>query len=284
MDHFNPNALRHKNIVFIGGGNMASAIIDGLLSANDKHQLGLTLGVSDKHPTKLDAFAKKGVRTTIADDARALIQMADVIILAIKPQVASEVLPALSADVANKLILSVMAGIPVARLSTWLNTHHVIRCMPNLPASIGYGATGLFAPTHLTQADKDTAFAIMSCVGISAWVAQEEHLHAITAVSGSSPAYFFYALEAMIAQAVSMGLDPDTAKQMACMSLIGAGQLALASDDISALRVQVTSKGGTTEQALNTLQNHHFQQALSEAMMACTKRSVELGNLFNQPD
>lgn len=280
MDNFNPLALHHKNIVFIGGGNMAGAIIDGLLSANQQHQLGLSLGVSDKNPPKLASFAKKGVLTATPDDVHTLTKNADVIVLAVKPQVMQEVAPTLCDLVQDKLILSVMAGIATERLSLWLGTSRIVRCMPNLPASIGRGATGLFAPPNISQTDKNIAFAIMSCVGFTAWVASEEHLHAITAVAGSSPAYFFYALEAMIDQAVKMGLDRTTAKQMACMSLIGAGELALSSDDIGKLRTQVTSKGGTTQEALNTLQQHDFQHALSNAMMACAKRSDELGKLF----
>lgn len=280
MDNFNPTALLGKNIVFIGGGNMATAIIDGLLSANATHHLNLTLGVSDTNPQKLDEFAKKGIRTATPDDAHTLIKDADVIVLAIKPQVMGDVASTLAPFVADKFILSVMAGIPTERLSHWLGTARVVRCMPNLPASIGCGATGLFAPADITPDDKDTAFAIMNCVGVSAWVSYEQDLHAITAVAGSSPAYFFYALEAMIDEAVKMGLDHDTAKQMACMSMIGAGELALASDDIATLRTQVTSKGGTTAKALQALDEHHFQDALSHAMTACAIRSDELGKLF----
>ena len=280
MDNFKPIALSGKNIVFIGGGNMATAIIDGLLSVNHAYQLNLTLGVSDKHLPILANFAQKGVRTAIPNDVHTLTQDADIIVLAVKPQVIDEVAPTLVSLVADKLILSIMAGVSTQRLSSLLGTSKVVRCMPNLPASIGCGATGLFAPTHINQTDKETIFAIMSCVGMSAWVSDEDHLHAITAVAGSSPAYFFYALEAMIAQAVNMGLDHGTAKHMACMSLIGAGELALVSDDIATLRTQVTSKGGTTQAALDTLQAHHFQQALSEAMIACAKRSDELGKLF----
>ncbi|MDO4897531.1 MAG: pyrroline-5-carboxylate reductase [Moraxella sp.] len=281
MHHINAQALMGKNIVFIGGGNMASAIIDGLLSASDRLSLGLVLGVSDKNPPKLDHFAKKGIKTATPDIAHTLISSADVVVLAVKPQVMNDVAPSLAPFVAGKLVLSVMAGIPTERLTSWLGTDTIIRCMPNLPASIGYGATGLFADDAISQADKDTACAIMDCVGMTAWVAQECDLHAITAVAGSAPAYFFYVLEAMIDKAISMGLDKDTAQKMACMSLIGAGQLALPCDDIARLREQVTSKGGTTAQALATLCHHDVQGAFGQAMDACAKRSVELGEIFN---
>ena len=268
--------LADKNIVFIGGGNMASAIIEGLLTLKNAHALNLTLGVSDKNSSKLQTFAQKGLQTATPDVAHTLIQRADVVILAVKPQAMSEVHPTLAPHLKGKLVISVMAGIPIKRLLTWFDAP-IIRTMPNLPACIGYGATGLFAGDEVSQPHKDIAFAIMSSVGISAWVLKEDDLHTITAVAGSAPAYFFYVLEAMTAQAVAMGLDKETAQQMACMSMIGAGKLAMNSDDIASLRQQVTSKGGTTAKALDTLMHHDTQGAFKEAMKACAERSIELG-------
>lgn len=280
MDTKTAQALANKNIVFIGGGNMTSAIMDGLLSANDTHQLNLVLGVSDKNPPKLAIFAQKGVRTATPDTAHTLMASADVIVLSVKPQAMKEVAPTLAPFVADKLILSVMAGIPTERLALWLGTDKIVRCMPNLPASIGCGATGLFAHDAISTGDKDTACAIMASTGMTAWVRQEDDLHAITAVAGSAPAYFFYVLEAMTEKAVAMGLDKDTAQQMACMSMIGAGKLAMTADDIAHLREQVTSKGGTTAQAIATLTHHDTKTAFGNAMDACANRSRELGEIF----
>lgn len=269
--------LAGKNIVFIGGGNMASAIIEGLLSLKNAHALNLTLAVSDKNPQKLEVFASKGLDIATPDIAHTLIQRADVVVLAVKPQAMNEIHPMLAPHLKNKLIISVMAGIPTTRLQSWFKSSPIIRTMPNLPACIGDGATGLFADDTISQPHKDIAHAIMSSVGMSAWVAHEDDLHAITAVAGSAPAYFFYVLEAMVDKAVLMGLDKNTAQQMACMSMIGAGRLAMHSDDIANLRQQVTSKGGTTAQALEVLMQHHIQGAFKDAMDACAKRSIELG-------
>lgn len=280
MDTKTAQALANKNIVFIGGGNMTSAIMDGLLSANDTYQLNLVLGVSDKNPPKLAIFTQKGVHTATPDTAHTLMASADVIVLSVKPQAMKEVAPTLAPFVADKLILSVMAGIPTERLSAWLGTDKIVRCMPNLPASIGCGATGLFAHDAISPDDKDTACAIMASTGMTAWVRQEDDLHAITAVAGSAPAYFFYVLEAMTEKAVAMGLDKDTAQQMACMSMIGAGKLAMTANDIAHLREQVTSKGGTTAQAIATLTHHDTKTAFGNAMDACANRSRELGEIF----
>lgn len=280
MDTKTAQALANKNIVFIGGGNMTSAIIDGLLSAEHHHKLGMVLGVSDKNPPKLAVFAQKGVRTATPDTAHILMASADVIVLSVKPQAMKEVAPTLTPFLADKLILSVMAGIPTKRLFAWLGTDKVIRCMPNLPACIGCGATGLFAHDAINQDDKNTAHAIMASTGLTTWVSQEDDLHAITAVAGSAPAYFFYVLEAMTEKAVAMGLDKDTAQQMACMSMMGAGKLAMTADDIAHLRQQVTSKGGTTAQAIATLAHHDTKTAFGNAMDACANRSRELGEIF----
>lgn len=272
MNNF--QSLQGKTIVFIGGGNMARAIIMGLLSAKQRHHLDLTVGVSDHNDEKLADFAKLGVLTATPDTAHELIKMADVVVLAVKPQVIVEVAPSLAPYLGDKLVLSVLAGVSVAKLSGLLGTSNIVRTMPNLPASIGAGATGLFAGVSDDQ--KAIATAIMASSGITVWVQQEELLHAVTAVAGSAPAYFFYVMEHMVEQAVSMGLSADDAKLLASQSLIGAGLLAKEGDPAT-LRTQVTSKGGTTAQALAVLGETEVGKSFAKAMQACADRSRELG-------
>ncbi|WP_066803742.1 pyrroline-5-carboxylate reductase [Moraxella oblonga] len=269
--------LNGKNIVFIGGGNMARAIVEGLLSAKASFGLDLTVGVSDKNTHKRDEFAKKGVLVADPQNAHTLIAGADVVVLCVKPQVAKEVAPSLLPYLFDKLILSVMAGIGVDKLSRYFGSHKIVRAMPNLPASVGHGATGLFA--NVGDDDKMLAQLIMASVGLTVWVDDEDKLHAVTAVAGSAPAYFFYILEAMIDKARQMGLDADDAKRLAVASMIGAGHLAN-THDVVALRQQVTSKGGTTAMAIEVFDQKEMSNIIGTAMQACYDRSDELGKLF----
>lgn len=271
-------ALNGKSIVFIGGGNMAKAIIYGLLNAKTTHNLTLTIGVSDKHDEKLAEFAKQGVLTATPDTAHGLIEGADVVVLAVKPQVLADVAPTLAPYVANKLVLSVLAGVSVHALSCALGTASVVRAMPNLPASVGQGATGLYAPADIDETSRALCEAVMASCGVAVWVADEDKLHAVTAVSGSAPAYFFYVLEHMTAEAVAMGLSDKVAHQLAVQSMIGAGELAKTGNP-TALREAVTSKGGTTAQAIASLDSDDVGGAFGRAMRACYERSVELGKL-----
>lgn len=271
-------ALNGKSIVFIGGGNMAKAIIHGLLNAKTNHNLALTIGVSDKHDEKLAEFAKQGVLTATPETAHGLIEGADVVVLAVKPQVLAEVAPTLAPYVADKLVLSVLAGVSVDALSCALGTASVVRAMPNLPASIGQGATGLYASADIDEGSRALCEAVMASCGVAVWVADEDKLHAVTAVSGSAPAYFFYVLEHMTAQAVAMGLSDKVAHELAVQSMIGAGELAKTGNP-TALREAVTSKGGTTAQAIDSLNRDDVGGAFGRAMRACYERSVELGKL-----
>lgn len=270
----NFDALTDQTIMFIGGGNMASAIISGLLRIKSDHQVPFNIGVSDTDADKLSAFAKQGVLTANADNTQTLINQADVVVLAIKPQILADVAPKIAPFLQDKLVLSILAGVSIDTLTQELGTANIVRAMPNLPASIGMGATGLFS--QLTDGKNQIATQIMQSCGITMWVKDETLLHAVTAVAGSAPAYFFYVLEAMVQEAVTMGLDADDAKQLATQSLIGAGLLAKDGDPAT-LRAQVTSKGGTTAAALQALQNQGVAHAFASAMKACAKRSQELG-------
>lgn len=271
------HALDNKTILFIGGGNMARAIIDGLLNAKTAYGLSLTVAVSDNNQDKLTTFANKGVTTTTPTLAHTLIKHADVVVLAVKPQSLAQTAPQVAPHLTDQLLISVLAGVSVAHLSRLFGTQNIVRTMPNLPASIGMGATGLFANTTVVT-NTLIADQIMKSCGITTWVEKEQLLHAVTAVAGSAPAYFFYVLEHMIAQAISMGLSAQEAQQLATQSMIGAGKLAQ-TDDPQTLRTQVTSKGGTTAAALDVLNQQQVGVSFEQAMQACVRRSQELGHI-----
>lgn len=266
------HALQNLSIAFVGGGNMATAIVGGLVAVNASDDLKLNLLVIDPNTDKEAHFTEQGVKFTTPDNMACIAEY-DVVVLAVKPQVIADIAPTLAPYVGNALVISILAGVPVERLSALLGVERIVRCMPNLPASVGQGATGLFA--NVPQTDKDKADAVMASVGVTVWVGDENLLHAVTAVAGSAPAYFFYALEAMIEEAVVMGLSPADAHKLAVQSMIGAGQLAKGGDPAT-LRSQVTSKGGTTAAALAVLDDKQVDTAFKLAMVACVKRSQEL--------
>lgn len=277
----NFSELNSKNIAFIGGGNMAGAIIDGLLKARSEQDLDLSLAVSDTDEAKRAQFAAKGVQAVSPDQASGIITQADVVVLAVKPQVMREVAQSVAPYLTSQLVLSVAAGLSVATLSQMLDGYaNIVRCMPNLPASRGFGASGLFADA-VNDSERAMAEKVMQASGITAWVQDEDLLHAVTAVAGSAPAYFFYVLENMIAKAIDMGLSPDDAHALAVQSLSGAGALAV-DQNPATLREQVTSKGGTTAAALDSLYSDNVGAAFARAMQACSDRSVELGRVLSQ--
>lgn len=265
------HALSGKSVIFIGGGNMATALIDGLVHAKKNHSLDLTIMVSDKNSDKQAEFTQKDVIFTTPDTAQTLIDKADIVVLAVKPQVMSAVCQTLNLD--NKLVISVAAGLSVQRLSDMIGHHRLVRTMPNLPACVGFGATGLFAT--VSDDDKALATAVMSASGVCVWVDDETLLHSVTATAGSAPAYFFYVIEQMTEQAVKMGLNPQDAKLLIAQTMQGASIMAQ-DGDASELRAKVTSKGGTTHAAISAMQNDNLGQIIANAMRACYDRSVEL--------
>lgn len=264
-------ALQNKSVVFVGGGNMASALIDGLLT----QKTDFTLGVIDKNADKLGVFADKGLKTALADKGADLLESADIVVLAVKPQVLSQVCESIKSALKGKLIISIVAGITLDALSAMTDSNRLVRTMPNLPATVGLGATGLFA-NSVDDKDKALATAVMTASGITVWVDNENELHTVTAVAGSAPAYFFYMLEAMIDKAVAMGMDNTNAHALAVQAMYGAA--AMAKDDSPTdLRAKVMSKGGTTYAAITCLQDNNVGDKLAAAMQACYDRSVELG-------
>ena len=271
--------MQHKLVCFIGGGNMAQAIVFGLLKQAypaDK------IIVCDPNEEKRDLFAKKGVRTST--DNVAAVAQAEVVLLAVKPQVLAEVCSSLSAvDFSDKLLISIAAGISVKRLTTLLPTAKaVVRVMPNTPALVGEGMAGLFAEQNTSENDRTFAQDLLSAVGKTLWVASEEHMHAVTAASGSSPAYFFQFLEAMQQSLIEMGLSADNARELVQQAMLGSAKMVVENPqlDLATLRQNVTSKGGTTAAALNVLNQHQFNDIVQQAMQACVARSKEMETLF----
>ncbi|MES2019481.1 MAG: pyrroline-5-carboxylate reductase [Pseudomonadota bacterium] len=260
-------------IAFIGGGNMASALIAGLA--------GHELHVVDPNPEALARLkAQYGVSTSHAIDAA--LAASDVIVLAVKPQnmreVAASLLPHLSA--AQPLILSIAAGIRGADLARWLGGYGaIVRTMPNTPALIGLGITGMVAMKGVSAAQKAAADDIMKAVGATVWLEDEAQIDPVTAVSGSGPAYVFYFIEAMQQAAVEMGLSEEQGRQLALATFVGAAQLAAqSSDPVPLLREKVTSKGGTTYAALTSMEQSGVKEKIIAAMKAAAARGRELGD------
>ena len=264
-------------ISFIGGGNMASALIAGLAG---KLTAGANIHVVDPNAGALERLsAQYGVTTAqaISDS----VALSDVIVLATKPQQMREVAAALLPHLAQSqpLILSIAAGIRGADLSRWLGGYGaIVRTMPNTPALIGMGMTGMVAMDGVSDAQKQAAGDIMAAVGQTVWLEDEAQIDPVTAVSGSGPAYVFYFIEAMEQAAVEMGLSQEQGRQLALATFAGAAQLAIQSDDpVPLLREKVTSKGGTTYAALTSMEASGVKEKIIAAMKAAAARGRELG-------
>ena len=267
-------------IAFIGGGNMAAALIGGLSqrSAGD-----LRISVVDPSEQQREALASRyGARCWPQACADALD--ADVLVFAVKPQQMREAALACAPHVSGKLAISVAAGIRAADLSRWLGGHgRIVRAMPNTPALIGMGVTGLAAMPGLAEADRETADRVLAAVGQTVWVADESLLDAVTALSGSGPAYVFLFMESLIRGGVELGLDEDQARRLTLATFAGAAQLALNSDEPPAvLRERVTSKGGTTFAALEAMRARGVPEAIVQAARAARDRGAEMGDEFGR--
>lgn len=266
-------------IAFIGGGNMANALIGGLAN---KLCTASDILVIDPSPEALNKLQQHwGVSTaTSAADAKDALRQADVVILATKPQQLHEAAQAIAAQVKQALIISIAAGIRADDLSRWLDGHtRIIRTMPNTPALIGAGITGMAALPSVNESDRALADNILRAVGTTVWVEQEVQLDAVTALSGSGPAYVFYFIEALCEAARSMGLNEAQGKQLALATFLGASQLANQSDEApQILRERVTSKGGTTAAALASMEQDQIKTAIVRALQAAQRRAGELGD------
>ncbi|MGO4813484.1 pyrroline-5-carboxylate reductase [Cupriavidus sp. 2MCAB6] len=269
--------LNKLKIVFVGGGNMASAIIAGVL-ANGAAVENLT--VIDPVEGIRERLAREyGLRVLPAAD-RTLTD-ADVVVLAVKPQVMRVVCESLRECLGDALVISVAAGIRLQALADWLgNRPRLVRAMPNTPALIGQGITGMAAARTLSSADRKMADTIAGAVGEVTWVEREDQLDAITALSGSGPAYVFYFIEAMEQAAEKLGLPAWQGTQLAQQTFLGAAALARGSSEAAAtLRQRVTSPGGTTAAGIGAMEKNHLQALFVEAIQAAAHRSAELGSI-----
>ncbi len=268
------------NIAFIGGGNMARALVGGLILNDYPAQ---RLCVSDPSAEARDALTGLGV-CILADNLKAVAE-AQVVVLAVKPQalgtVARELAPVLRP---GQLAISIAAGVRVETLRGWLGGHaRIVRAMPNTPALVQAGATGLFAPAEVSADERALAESILRAVGVCVWVDSEVLIDSVTALSGSGPAYVFLVMEALQAAGEHLGLDAATARLLTLETVLGAARLALESGDSPAvLRARVTSPGGTTERGIAALEQAGLRQAFDDALKAARDRADELAQLLDQ--
>jgi pyrroline-5-carboxylate reductase len=268
--------MKTKTIGFIGGGNMATSLISGLIASGHSPQ---QIWVSDTAPATLQAHADQlHVNTTASNET--VINEVEVVVLAVKPQilrdVALQIAPCLKQK--NVLVVSIAAGISEQSLSKWLGSEvAIVRCMPNTPALVQTGATALHANANVDDEQKDLAENILRAVGLALWVNDENQLDAVTAVSGSGPAYFFLLMEAMEKAALELGLDERSARLLIQQTALGAAKIALESSESPAqLRARVTSPGGTTQQAIETFVKNGFVELVAKALHAAKDRSIEM--------
>jgi pyrroline-5-carboxylate reductase len=278
---------RNAHITFIGGGNMGRALISGLLANGfEPNQISV---VESNAITALKLHEDYGVQGIGALEQIAFdFSKNNVVVMAIKPQDFNVVAKGLAsklkhASAPGPLILSIAAGIRLKDMSRWLDHTRCVRAMPNTPALIGKGITGLFADTAVGQADRALAETICNAVGQSVWVSEEKLMDAVTAVSGSGPAYVFAFIEAMQSAGEKLGLDEKTARKLAYATLEGATQLAHNSDEhAGVLRERVTSKGGTTAAALDVMKQHGWHEILEKAIDAASQRGKTMGDELGQ--
>jgi len=274
--------MNTQKIGFIGGGNMASSLISGLIASGHSPE---HLWVSDINSDTLQVLAQNlKVNTSASNDK--VISEVDVVVLAVKPQALSDVAKSAATVIQEKksLVVSIAAGISQQSLSEWLGADTaIVRCMPNTPALVLTGATALHANAKVSAEQRSLAENIMRSVGIALWVKDESELDAVTAVSGSGPAYYFLLMEAMEKAALELGLTEETARLLVQQTALGAAKIALeSSESPEQLRKRVTSPGGTTQQAINTFEQGGFTELVSKALHAARDRSIEMSKPSEQ--
>lgn len=262
-------------LVFIGGGNMGRSLIGGLISRGAPASRIVAV---DPSATARDGLAAEwGIRT--AEDAIGVLPEAALVMLAVKPQVMKPVCQALAPRFpASAVAVSIAAGITTAQLDAWLGGDRaVVRAMPNTPALLGAGATGLYANARVLPPQRALADAVLGAVGACVWIADEAHMDLVTALSGSGPAYFFLLVEAMQAAAQALGMPPEAARALAAQTCLGAGRmLSESGEDAATLRQRVTSPGGTTQAALESFGRDGFSEIVARAIGAAAQRGAEL--------
>ena len=267
-------------ILFIGGGNMATALIGGLLKQ------GLAAG--DIRVVEVSEDARHRLRQAFGVAAQEGLDEAgvieDMVLLAVKPQHLRDVAQWLRPHLRGQLVVSIAAGIRSGDLARWLGGHgRIVRAMPNTPALLRAGITGLYAAPKATEADRKAAQRVLGAVGSVIWLDREDHMDGVTAVSGSGPAYVFYFIEALQQAARELGLDEDQARSLAVETFAGASKLAAGSPESPAeLRARVTSKGGTTERAVEVMESCDLKARVVDAVRAAARRSAEMGDEFGK--
>jgi pyrroline-5-carboxylate reductase len=268
-----------KTIAFIGGGNMTSAILGGLLKQGMAPGQILVVEPFEAARTKLKS--QFDIQALAAPDAT--LARAGLVVWAVKPQTFKDAAAQTKDFTANALHLSVAAGIRSDSIAAWLGTERIIRCMPNTPALIGKGMTALVARPGVSDADRHWAGEVIATTGQFLWLEREEQLDAVTAISGSGPAYVFYFMEAMTGAGAEMGLPAEQAYQLAVATFIGAGELAHASTESpEVLRQRVTSKGGTTYAAITSMDDSGIKASFARALHAARDRAKEMGDEFGK--
>jgi pyrroline-5-carboxylate reductase len=269
----------NSRIAFIGGGNMASAIIGGLLRQ----------GLPPAQVAVLEPFAEARARLAqqfgvqAEAQAGASLASAGLVVWAVKPQTFKEAAAQAQPHVRQALHLSVAAGIRSDSIAQWLGTERIVRAMPNTPALVGKGMTALYARAAASAQDRLRVEQVIATTGEHLWVGEERHLDAVTALSGSGPAYVFYFLEAMVQAGTEMGLDEEQARRLGVATFAGASELArVSSEPLQVLRERVTSKGGTTYAAVTSLEQDQVKAAFVKALHAAARRAQELGDEFGK--
>lgn len=264
-------------ITFIGGGNMATSLIGGLIEKG--HPATAIIASDPQQETQEKLATRFGI--TVTDDNQQAVKDAALVMLAVKPQVMKTVAIPLQPALSHKpLLVSVAAGVNLSSLQSWLGDDlPIVRCMPNTPALVQTGATGVFANAHVTQQQRRLCEEILSAVGLVAWVDKEADIDTVTAVSGSGPAYYFLVMELMEKIAMEMGLPADTARALTQQTALGAAKMALSGEaDAAELRRRVTSPKGTTESAINTFLEGGIETLFRRAMVNCRDRAVEIAS------
>jgi len=268
------------SIGFLGGGNMATALIGGLIAQ------GFDSASIHVIEVNVDARKRLGTQYSVRISARpdAALRACDTLVLAVKPQDMRAALASLERDIGDVLVISIAAGLRLEDLSRWMGGHRrIVRCMPNTPALIGRGIAGLYALPDVRPDERARAEQVLGAVGEVVWVDAETLLDPVTALSGSGPAYVFWFIEQLAGAGEQLGLEPQTARRLALATVRGAAELAAgASESPAALRERVTSKGGTTEAALKVFAQERIAERLARAVEAASRRSAELGDMLGE--
>ncbi len=266
------------NITFLGGGNMANALIGGLLKQGAQP--------AEITVIEVDANVRERLSTAYGVNclAEAVLPSDGLVVLAVKPQQMKAAIKPLAGQLASQIVVSIAAGVRLGTLSRWLGGYRrIVRAMPNTPSMIGAGITGLCAFPEVSTKEREAAESVLRAVGSTLWVADESGMDALTAVSGSGPAYVFLFIEALQQAAADLGFKPEDARQLALETFAGAAKLAVNTDEeVTTLRQRVTSKGGTTEAALRTMLEAGITETIVAGVRAANARSIELGQCLDQ--